>query len=325
MPIPAADRIQMYRMMTLIRRFEEGAAEAYAEGFIGGFMHLYIGQEAVATGAITALNHDDFAIATYRDHAHALVRESSPRALMAELYGRSTGVCKGKGGSMHFYDAENYFLGGYAIVGGNLPIAVGVALATQLQNEDRVVMAFFGDGASNQGVFHESLNMAKLWGLPVVFVCENNFYGIATDVRTSSSYNEIHRKAAGYGIPGHVVNGMDVIAVREICEDLVKQVRQGTGPVLLEARCYRYQGHSMTDPGKYRSQAEADLWRKRDPIPRLARSLIEQGALDEARIQEIHAEVNRIVEDAMQYSEQSPEPGPEALYEDLFIEGPVHG
>ena len=325
MPIPAADRTQMYRMMTLIRRFEEGAAEAYAEGFIGGFMHLYIGQEAVATGAITALNHDDFAIATYRDHAHALVRESSPRALMAELYGRSTGVCKGKGGSMHFYDAENYFLGGYAIVGGNLPIGVGVALATQLQNEDRVVMAFFGDGASNQGVFHESLNLAKLWDLPVIFVCENNFYGIATDVRTSSSYNEIHRKAAGYGIPGHVVNGMDVIAVREICEDLVKQVRQGTGPVLLEARCYRYQGHSMTDPGKYRSQAEADLWRKRDPIPRLARSLIEQGVLDEARIQEIQAEVNRIVEDAMQFAEQSPEPGPEALYEDVYVEGPAHG
>ncbi len=315
----------MYRMMNLIRRFEEGAAEAYAEGFIGGFMHLYIGQEAVATGAITALNHDDFVIATYRDHAHALVRESSPRALMAELYGRATGVCKGKGGSMHFYDPENYFLGGYAIVGGNLPIGVGVALATQLQNEDRVVMSFFGDGASNQGVFHESLNMAKLWDLPVIFVCENNFYGIATDVRTSSSYNEIHRKAAGYGIPGHVVNGMDVVAVREVCEDLVKQVRQGTGPVLLEARCYRYQGHSMTDPGKYRSQAEADLWRKRDPIPRLARSLVAEGVLDEARVQEIHAEVNVIVEDAMQFAEQSPEPGPEALYADLFVEGPVHG
>jgi pyruvate dehydrogenase E1 component alpha subunit len=324
MAIPAADKIHMYRMMSLIRRFEEGAAEAYADGFIGGFMHLYIGQEAVATGAITALNHDDFVIGTYRDHAHALVRESSPRELMAELYGRSTGVCKGKGGSMHFYDQAHYFLGGYAIVGGNLPIAVGAALSIQLQDEDRVVMAFLGDGASNQGVFHESLNMAKLWDLPVIFLVENNFYGIATDVRVSSSYNEIHKKAQGYGIPGRVVNGMDVLAVREVCEDLVRNVRLGSGPVLLEARCYRYQGHSMTDPGKYRSQAEADLWRKRDPIPRLEKSLIQDGSLDQGRIDEIHAEVNAIVEDAMQFSESSPEPSPEALYEDLWVE-PQHG
>jgi pyruvate dehydrogenase E1 component alpha subunit len=307
-------------MMSLIRRFEEGAAEAYADGFIGGFMHLYIGQEAVATGAISALNHDDYVIATYRDHAHALARESSPRALMAELYGRETGICRGKGGSMHFYDPENYFLGGYAIVGGHLPIAAGLGLSIHLQGEDRVVMAFFGDGASNQGVFHESLNMAKLWDLPIIFVCENNFYGIATDVRVSSSYNEIHKKAQGYGIPGHVVNGMDVLAVREICEDLVRNVRQGSGPVLLEARCYRYQGHSMTDPGKYRSQAEADLWKKRDPIPRLAKSLVDRSIVDDGRIQEIHAEVNGIVEDAMQFAEASPEPSPEALYEDLFVE-----
>lgn len=322
MGIPAADQVSLYRMMSLARRFEEGVAEAYAEGFVGGFTHLYIGQEAVAVGAISALNHDDYVIATYRDHAHALARESDPRALMAELYGRSTGVCKGKGGSMHFFDLERYFLGGYAIVGGQLPIAAGVALAIQLRDEDRIVMAFLGDGASNQGVFHESLNMAKLWGLPVVFVCENNFYGIATDVRVSSSYNEIHKKAQGYGIPGHVVNGMDVLAVREACEGLVRSVRQGSGPVLLEARCYRYQGHSMTDPGRYRSQAEAELWKKRDPIPRLARALVEQGVVDEARLQAIDAEVDSIVVGAMQFAEQSPEPAPEALYQDLFVEVP---
>ncbi len=319
---PNADQIEMYRIMSLVRRFEEGAAEAYAEGHIGGFMHLYIGQEAVATGAITALNHDDYVIATYRDHGHALVRESSPRALMAELYGKSTGICKGKGGSMHFFDAANYFLGGYAIVGGNLPIAAGVALGMQMQGEDRVVMAFLGDGASNQGVFHESLNMAKLWDLPVLFVCENNFYGIATDVRVSSAYNEIHKKAQGYGIPGHVVNGMDVLAVREVCEDLVRNVRQGSGPVLLEARCYRYQGHSMTDPGKYRSQAEADLWKKRDPIPRLAKKLLNEGLLDQAGIDAVHAEVNAIVEDAMAFAEASPDPSPEALYQDVYQEAP---
>jgi pyruvate dehydrogenase E1 component alpha subunit len=320
MPIPKADRLNLYRTMALIRRFEEGAAEGYADGFIGGFMHLYIGQEGVATGAISALNHDDFVIGTYRDHGHALARGTPARALMAELYGRSTGVCKGKGGSMHFYDAERYFLGGYAIVGGHLPIAAGVGLGIQMQNEDRIVMAFFGDGASNQGVFHEALNMAKLWDLPVVFVVENNFYGIATDVRVSSSFNEIHRKAQGYGIPGHVVNGMDVLAVRDACDEVVSYVRQGSGPVLLEARCYRYQGHSMTDPGKYRSQAEADLWKKRDAIPRLARHLIEEGIADQARLDEIQAEVNAIVEDAMQYAEQSPEPGPESLYEDLYVE-----
>ena len=319
MPVPFADQLQLYRNMALIRRFEEGVAEAYAEGFIGGFTHLYIGQEAVATGAISAINHDDYVIGTYRDHAHALVRETPPRALMAELYGRVTGVCKGKGGSMHFCDPERYFMGGYAIVGGNLPLAVGLALSIQMRNEDRVVMAFLGDGASNQGVFHESLNMAKLWELPVIFLVENNFYGIATDVRISSAFNEIHRKAQGYGMPGHVVNGMDVIAVREECEEVVKYVRHGSGPVLIEARCYRYQGHSMTDPGRYRSQAEADLWRKRDPIPRLAKQLVQQG-LDASRLDAIQQEVNEVVQDAMRFAESSPEPSPEALYEDLYVE-----
>ncbi len=320
MALPAADQIKMYRTMVLIRRFEQGVAEAYADGFIGGFTHLYIGQEAVATGAILSLNHDDYAIGTYRIHGHALARGSAPSALMAELYGRTDGVCKGKGGSMHFFDAERYFLGGYGIVGGNLPIGVGAALACHMRGEDRVVMVFFGDGASNQGVFHESLNMAKLWDLPVVFVCENNFYGIGTDVRISSSFNEIHKKAQGYGMPGHVVNGMDVLAVREACDEVVRYVRHGSGPVLLEARCYRYQGHSMTDSGKYRSVAEAELWKKRDPIPRLARSMLEQGIVDQARLDAIEAELNETVQGAMSFAEQSPVPGPEALYQDVFVE-----
>jgi len=323
MAIAAADQITMYRNMVLIRRFEEGVAEAYADGFIGGFTHLYIGQEAVATGAISALNHDDYVIGTYRVHAHALCRNTPPRALMAELYGRSTGICKGKGGSMHFFDAQRYMLGGYGIVGGNLPIGVGAALSMHMQQQDRIVMNFFGDGASNQGVFHEALNMAKLWNLGVIFVCENNFYGIGTDVRTSSAFNEIHKKAQGYGIPGHVVNGMDVLAVREKCEELVKFSRQGGGPVLLEARCYRYQGHSMTDAGKYRSVAEAELWKKRDPIPRLAKSMLEAGIVDRARLDAIQQEANEVVEDAMRFAEASPRPAPEALYEDLFVEGPV--
>ena len=305
--------------MLLVRRFEEGVAEAYADGFIGGFTHLYIGQEAVATGAISSLNHDDYAIGTYRIHAHALVRGASPRALMAELYGRSDGICKGKGGSMHFFDPEHYFMGGYGIVGGNLPIAAGLGLGIQLRDEDRIVMAFLGDGASNQGVFHESMNFAKLWNLPVIFVVENNFYGIATDVRVSSSFNEIHRKSQGYGIPGHVVNGMDVIVVREACDEVVKYVRQGSGPVLLECRCYRYQGHSMTDPGRYRSQAEAELWRKRDPIPRLEKQLLTLG-VEQARLDELQSEVNESVVDAMRFAEASPPPSPEALYEDLYVD-----
>ena len=319
MAVPLADQLRLYRDMALIRRFEEGVSEAYAEGFIGGFTHLYIGQEAVATGAITALNHDDYAIGSYRAHAHALVRGTHPRALMAELYGRETGICKGKGGSMHFCDPEHYFMGGYGIVAGNLRLGVGLALAIQLRNEDRVVMAFLGDGASNQGVFHESLNMAKLWGLPVVFLVENNFYGIATDVRTSSAVEEIHHKAQGYGMPGHVVDGMDVIAVREACDEVVRYVRHGSGPVLIEARCYRYQGHSMTDPGRYRSQAEAELWRKRDPIPRLAKQLIEQG-VEPARLEAIQKEVDEVVQDAMRFAASSPEPSPEALYEDMYVE-----
>jgi pyruvate dehydrogenase E1 component alpha subunit len=319
MAVSLQEQIQFYRKMLLVRRFEEGVAEAYAEGFIGGFTHLYIGQEAVATGAITALNPDDYTIGTYRIHAHALLCGTSPAKLMAELYGRSDGICKGKGGSMHFFDPEHYFMGGYGIVGGQLPIAAGLGLAIQMRNEDRIVMVFLGEGASNQGVFHESLNFAKLWELPVVFVVENNFYGIATNVRNASAFNEIHRKAQGYGIPGHVVNGMDVIAVRESCDEIVKYVRQGSGPVLLECRCYRYQGHSMTDPGRYRSQAEADLWRKRDPIPRLAKQLCKQG-VEQARLDAIHEEVNELIVDAMRFAEASPPPAPEALYEDLFLE-----
>jgi pyruvate dehydrogenase E1 component alpha subunit len=322
--IPTTDQLKLYRQMVLMRRFEEGAAEGYAEGYIGGFMHLYIGQEAVAAGAISSLNHDDYVITTYRDHAHALARGCTARSLMAELYGRYTGICKGRGGSMHFFSMDHYFVGGYAIVGGHLPIAAGLALGIQMRSEDRIVMAFFGDGSSNQGVFHEALNMAKLWNLPVVFVCENNFYGIATDVRDSSSYNEIHRKAAGYGIPGHVVNGMDVLAVRQACDDAVRYARQGSGPVLLEARCYRYQGHSMTDPGKYRSQAEADLWKKRDPIPRLAKQLLDARIATPADLEAVHVETNQIVEEAMRFAKESPEPPPETLYDDVYLEQYSH-
>jgi pyruvate dehydrogenase E1 component alpha subunit len=318
--VQATEQIKMYRQMLLIRRVEERVAECYGEGKIGGFTHLYIGQEAVAVGAIAALNLDDYVIDTYRDHGHFLARGGDPRLLMAELFGRQTGCCKGKGGSMHLADVERYFFGGTGIVGASIPIAAGLALASHYLEDDRITMAFFGDGATNQGVWHEGLNFAKIWNLPVIFVCENNFYGIGTDVRLSSAYNEVHKKASGYGMPGYKVNGMDVLEVRRVCEEVVKLVRSGTGPALIEAVCYRYQGHSMTDPGRYRARAEEDLWRKRDPIPRLARSMLAEGIATEERLREIETEIEALVERAVTFADESPEPPASALYDDMFIE-----
>jgi pyruvate dehydrogenase E1 component alpha subunit len=239
---------------------------------------------------------------------------------MAELFGKATGICKGKGGSMHLADAEHYFYGGTGIVGGSIPIAAGLGLACSYRRDDRIVMAFFGDGATNQGVWHEGLNFAELWNLPVVFVCENNFYGIGTGVHSSSSLVEVHKKAQGYGMPGYLVNGMDVLEVRKTCEEVVKLVRGGSGPALIEARTYRYQGHSMTDPGRYRARAEEDLWRKRDPIPRLAKHFLKEGICDESRLQEIEVEIEDVCEDAVQFALDSPDPEPAALYEDMFKE-----
>jgi pyruvate dehydrogenase E1 component alpha subunit len=318
--IAAADQIKMYRQMLLIRRLEERVAEMYGEQRIGGFTHLYIGQEAVAVGAITSLNHDDLVIDTYRDHGHYLARGGDPRRFMAELFGKETGCCKGKGGSMHLADVEHYFYGGTGIVGASIPIAAGLGLACAYRGDDRVVMAFFGDGATNQGVWHEGLNFAKLWNLPVIFVCENNFYGIGTDVRLSSALTEVHKKASGYGMPGHRINGMDVLEVRRACDEAVRMARGGGGPVLIEAVCYRYQGHSMTDPGRYRARAEEELWRKRDPIPRLAKQLLAEGLASEERLREIEREIEGITEDAVAFAEASPEPAPSALYDDMFAE-----
>jgi len=318
--IPAADQIKLYRQMLLIRRMEERVAEMYGEQKIGGFTHLYIGQEAVAVGGISALNHDDYVIDTYRDHGHFLARGGDPKAFMAELFGKATGCCKGKGGSMHLADVEHYFYGGTGIVGGSIPIAAGLGLACAYRGDDRVVMAFFGDGATNQGVWHEGLNFAKLWNLPVIFICENNFYGIGTDVRLSSSLTEVHKKASGYGMPGYKVNGMDVLEVRRVCDEVVRLVRGGAGPALIEATCYRYQGHSMTDPGRYRARAEEELWRKRDPIPRLAKSLVTDDIATEERLREIEREIERTVEEAVAFADASPDPALSALYDDVFAE-----
>ncbi len=316
--LQSREMLRLYRQMLLIRRMEERVAESYGEGKIGGFTHLYIGQEAVAVGAISALNFDDYVIDTYRDHGHFLARGGDPKKFMAELFGKQTGICKGKGGSMHMADVERYFFGGTGIVGGSIPIAAGLGLACNYREDDRIVMSFFGDGATNQGVWHEGLNFAKLWNLPVIFICENNFYGIGTGVQFSSSLTEVHKKASGYGMPGYRVNGMDVLEVRRVCEEVVKLVRGGAGPALIEARCYRYQGHSMTDPGRYRARAEEELWRKRDPIPRLAKDLIDGGFATEESLLELDREIEALAEEAVQYADESPDPAPEALYEDMF-------
>ncbi len=317
--LASTEKVRLYRQMLLIRRIEERVAESYGEQKIGGFTHLYIGQEAVGVGALSALNRDDYVISTYRDHGHFLARGGDPRKFMAELFGRSTGICKGKGGSMHLADAEHYFFGGTGIVGGSIPIASGLGLACKYREDDRVVMCFFGDGATNQGVWHEGLNFAKLWDLPVIFVCENNFYGIGTGVQTSSSLTEVYKKAQGYGMPGYRVNGMDVLEVRQTAEEVVRLVRGGAGPVLIEARCYRYQGHSMTDPGRYRARAEEELWRKRDPIPRLAKELLAEGLVTEERLRQLDREIEALCEDAVRFAEESPEPDLSALSEDLYV------
>ncbi len=318
--IPPTDKIKLYRQMLLIRRLEERVAESYGEGKIGGFTHLYIGQEAVAVGGISALNPDDYVISTYRDHGHFLARGGDPKKFMAELFGRQTGICGGKGGSMHMADLEHYFFGGTGIVGGSIPIASGLALACHYRDDDRIVMCFFGDGATNQGVWHEGLNFAKLWDLPVIFVCENNFYGIGTGVRLSSSLSEVYKKAQGYGMPGYRVNGMDVLEVRQTAEEVVRLVRGGAGPALIEARCYRYQGHSMTDPGRYRARAEEELWRKRDPLPRLAKQMVDEGVITPERLTEFDRETEALCEEAVRFAEESPEPDLSSLYEDVFVE-----
>jgi pyruvate dehydrogenase E1 component alpha subunit len=306
--------------MLLIRRFEEKAAEMYALGKIGGFLHLYIGQEAVAVGAISTLRSDDYAIAGYREHGHALSKGSDPRRLMAELFGRRDGVSKGKGGSMHLFDRSVNFLGGHAIVGGYLPIATGVGFAIRYQEQDRVILCFFGDGSVPQGEFHESLNLAALWKLPVVFICENNRYAMGTAIHRALAQTEIYRFAESYKIPGEACNGMDVLAVRECVGRAVARARESRTPSLIEARTYRFRGHSMRDPSAavYRTKEEVEQEKLRDPISGFRDQLFREGYLDAAGWKAITEEVEARVAEAVAFAEASPEPPPEWLYEDVY-------
>ncbi|HNR14646.1 MAG TPA: pyruvate dehydrogenase (acetyl-transferring) E1 component subunit alpha [Thermodesulfobacteriota bacterium] len=312
--------LTLYRQMVLIREFEERTAEMYARGKITGFCHLYIGQEAVAVGALNVLNQNDYVISSYRDHGHCLVKGSDPKKVMAELFGRSTGLCKGKGGSMHLFDIDKNFFGGYAIVSGNLPITLGVGFAIQYMKQDRVAASFFGDGATNAGAFYESLNMAKLWSLPIIFVCENNYYGISTAVASASAVLNIRRKAESHDIPSEEVDGMDVMAVRDAMKRAVKYSRSGKGPYFIEALTYRFRGHSMADPADYRIPREEKIWKERDPIPHFARRLVEEGIIEAEGLRAVKEQVEREVEEAVQFADQSPWPEARELFTDVYSE-----
>ncbi len=316
------DLLAFYRQMLLIRRFEEKSAEMYALAKIAGFLHLYIGQEAVAVGSMATIRPDDYVISSYRDHGHCLARGSDPGRVMAELFGRRTGLCKGKGGSMHLVDAERNFMGGYAIVGGHLPLATGLAFAAQYQKRDRVVLCFFGEGALPSGHSHEALNLAALWKLPVIFVCENNRYAMGTPgARCLAMYATVTETARAYGIDTMEVDGMDVMAVRTVMGEAVQRVRRGDGPLFVEAKTYRFLGHSMSDPahGHYRSKEEVQEERKRDPLTLLRQSMQSKGLANDGDFKAIEQEVAKIVSEAVQFAEESPFPDAAELYEDVIV------
>jgi pyruvate dehydrogenase E1 component alpha subunit len=292
--------------MVRIRRFEERCADLYGQGKIRGFLHLYIGEEAVAVGALQAIRPEDAVVATYREHGHALVRGIPATALMAEMFGKATGASRGRGGSMHVFDARTRFYGGNAIVGGSLPLAVGVALADRLRGERRVTACFFGDGAIAEGEFHEAMNLAALWRLPVLFLCENNLYAMGTAIERHQAQLDLVLKAKGYATPAASVDGMDVLAVEAAARRAAEHVRSGEGPFLLEAKTYRFRAHSAYDPELYRPKEEVERWKKRDPIPALERLLREAGLLRPEEVERIGAEAVREVEEAVAFAEASP-------------------
>src|SRR5271157_4256175 len=318
MPEPEVAREWLATMM-LIRRFEERAGEMYARARIGGFLHLSIGEEATIVGSARALRAEDYLISTYRSHGHALVRGTPPENVMAELFGRVDGCSGGRGGSMHMFDLARRFMGGYGIVGGNLPIAAGIALASDLQGTDEVTLCTFGDGASNQGTFGETLNLAALWKLPVVFMVTNNQFGMGTALRRHSAVTDLRRKGESLGVPGMRCDGMDVLDTHAVLADAIERVRQDRRPVLVEAVTYRFRGHSMADPEQYRTKEEVAQWRERDPIPAFAELLLGEGVLDEAALELIDAEAIARVDAAVAFAEASPFPAPESLYDDVYV------
>lgn len=312
--------LDLYHQMVLIRRVEEEAAQLYQQGKIGGFLHLYIGQEAVSTGLIGPRKPQDRVITAYRDHGVAINCGLPATEIMAELLGKATGMSKGKGGSMHMADTSKNFWGGHAVVGAHLPIAAGLALGDQYAEKDGVTICMFGDGATNIGFFHEALNLSKVWNLPVIWVCENNQYGMGTTVERASAVSEIRRKADGYAIPNERVNGMDVMEVYAASQRVLEHVRSGNGPYFLEIITYRFRGHSMGDPERYRQSEEVKKWQEEDPIGIYHKYLLEQKIASLEELQALDQQVESEVRAAIEFAESSPEPAPEALYEHVYAD-----
>lgn len=314
--------LDLLRSMLLQRRFEERTAEAYAMGRIGGFCHLYIGQEAVSTGTLSVLRPDDYIITTYRDHGQALARGIAPRAIMAELFGKVDGCSRGKGGSMHLFDRNLNFLGGHGIVGANVPLATGVGFAIKYRGGDQVCICFMGESVVNTGAFHEALNMAGLWKLPVVYIIENNRYGMGTAFERASAIHAVYERGAAYNMPRSQCDGQDVFAMRKAVQEAVDRARKESLPTLLEARTYRFMGHSMSDAasGTYRTKQELEEWQERDPIVLLRMHMQEKGELTEEALHKLDEEIKAEVQDAIDFAEKSPEPPPEALFEDVLVD-----
>jgi pyruvate dehydrogenase E1 component alpha subunit len=313
--------LAMYRSMLTIRRFEERCNYLFMQGRIPSTLHLYIGQEAVATGVCANLRRDDYVLTTHRPHGHALAKGVSPRSIMAELFAKSTGCCEGKGGSMHVGDINVGMIPAIAIVGGNIPIAAGLALAAKRLGTDRVAVCFFGDGAANEGAFHEGLNMAAIWSLPVVYVCENNLYAASTPVPTAFKIEDIADRAAAYGMPGVVVDGNDVVAVYEVAGEAIARARRGEGPTLIECKTYRLCGHSRSDPRTYRSKEEEGTWEAKDPIPTLAARLKALGLATDETLATIEQDVTEVIDDAVAFAEESPLPEPVDTLKHVFYAG----
>ena len=305
--------------MSLIRRFEEEAGRQYQRARAGGFLHLAIGEEATILGTTSVMRDEDYLIGTYRTHGHAIARGTDPKRVMAELFGRVDGTSGGRGGSMHIFDKERRFMGGYGIVGGNLPIAAGLALSSQYKGEDAVTVCVFGDGASNAGNFGETMNLAALWKLPILFMVENNLYGMGTSVERHSAQIDLSKKAEGYGISGRRIDGMDVIEVREAVAEGIRLARDEQRPTLLEAFTYRYRGHSAADPEVYREREEVEKWEEKDPIETFAKRCVEAGVLGEQEVKEVREKAEEQVKAAVEFAEASPEPALDTLYENLYV------
>ncbi len=325
-PAVSGELLDHYRLMLLIRRFEERAGQLYGMGLIGGFCHLYIGQEAIVVGLQAAISENDRVITGYRDHGHMLACGMDPKGVMAELTGRAGGYSKGKGGSMHMFSQERNFYGGHGVVGAWVPLGTGLAFAEKYNGTDNIVLTYFGDGAANQGQVYESFNMAELWSLPVVFVVENNQYAMGTSVTRSSAQTELYRRGESFAIRGEQVDGMDVLAVKEAGDRAVKHCRDGNGPILLEMKTYRYRGHSMSDPAKYRSREEVRKVREeRDPIDHARNLILKAGLADEDALRDIDREVRDVVAEAATFAQESPEPDPSELHADVLVEARGHG